>query len=182
MTLPTIQFRDIPDDGLAVDAPLSASWLGGQLEGTGIEPARDPAGVAHLRLDKSGRDVIVSGTVEAAVRAECVRCLEPVSLDLRTTFSLTLRPRPPAEPERVGGRDDIELEAQELDEDYYEHDRIELGRWVREQILLEAPSFPSCPAGCAQPLTLPVRHDAGTQGAAEIDPRLAPLKKLAKKE
>ena len=52
---------------------------------------------------------------------------------------------------------------------------------VALEVLLELPAHPRCPAGCAEPIT---QQPAGEQTPRPraIDPRLEPLKKLAKKE
>ena len=66
----------------------------------------------------------------------------------------------------------------DLDADHYENDRIELDRWVREQILLEAPVNPECPQGCAAPIQMPATEEKAERS---VDPRLAPLQKFSKK-
>jgi uncharacterized metal-binding protein YceD (DUF177 family) len=177
MPLPTIHLNEVPEDGLTVEATLDAAWLRSALVETGYEPASDPAGRATLRLDKHGRDVLLSGTVDAKLTSACVRCLTGVPLDVHAEFTLNLEPattRP-----HPGRKEEVELTADELDVDVYENDRIDLGHWVREQILLEAPAYPTCPERCAEPIEVPqpnpIERDA-------IDPRLAPLKKLTNKE
>ena len=74
--------------------------------------------------------------------------------------------------------EEVDLAPEDLDEDLYEDDRIELDRSVREQILLEAPRFPQCAGECAAPIQMPKTEAEPAHG---VDPRLAPLLKFSKK-
>lgn len=188
MALPIIQLKDIPADGLTVDASIDAGWLRRELETTGFEPASDPAGTAHVRVDLSGRDVILTGNARVKLRGECVRCLAPVELEVAPEFTLHLVPAPTAPrasnaagTPRRSKHAEVELSAEELDQDVYEDERVDLGHWVREQILLEAPAHPTCPDACANPIVAPQPADAAGERHA-IDPRLAPLQNLVTKK
>jgi uncharacterized protein len=178
MTLPILQLRDIPEDGLTLDAPLDAAWLGHVLADSGLTPAGDPAGSAHVRVQLNGREVLLTGTVEAKLRAQCVRCLADTEVSVRSEFALNLEPRPAARGPK-GKQSEVELTSDELDVDYYDDEKIDLGHWVREQILLEAPTHPVCPDGCREPISAPSAPE-GERGSP--DPRLSPLMKLVKKK
>jgi uncharacterized protein len=174
MSLPAIHLRDIPDDGLTVDAPLDGAWLGLDHADSGYSPVDARKATAHVRHEKHGRDVTLTGTVDAPVQAPCVRCLEPVALDVHADFALHLEPKPAKSPHAP--HEELDLKADELDADYYENDTIDLDRWVREQVLLEVPTHPSCPEPCVHPIVAPREERAH----GEIDPRLAPLKHFLK--
>jgi uncharacterized metal-binding protein YceD (DUF177 family) len=75
---------------------------------------------------------------------------------------------------------ELELRAEDLDADVYQDDKIDLGCWLREQVLLETPVHPRHPGDCPVPLLLPQASPAG-RGAA-VDPRLAVLKTLTLKK
>ncbi len=176
MALPSFHLRDIPDEGITVDAAIDAATMRGMLEGSEFTPAKDPAGSVHVRIDKHGRDVTLTGKVDATLHATCGRCLEPVDVTSHSDFVLHLTP-PPANVDPRRAHDELELSADELDQDHYENDRVELAHWIREQILLEAPTNPECPQGCAAPIHMPPTEEK----THEVDPRLAPLQKFSKK-
>jgi uncharacterized protein len=185
MSLPIVQLNEIPDEGLTIDAPLAADWLRDALAAAGFAPREGDVGRATLRLDRHDRDVSLSGQVEARVSAECVRCLATTPVDIAAEFTLNLRPAAPARRSSAKAAE-VELSEDELDNDVYENDRIDVGHWVREQLLLEAPAHPACEPECAVPLphvgTAPSPNPADAVGDDKIDPRLLPLKKLANKE
>jgi uncharacterized metal-binding protein YceD (DUF177 family) len=177
MALPTFQLRDIPEDGIEVDTAIDAATLRGMLEGSEFGPAGDPAGKVHVRIDKHDANVTLTGSVDATLTATCVRCLEPVEVKSHSDFTLFLTPAPAhVDPKRA--HTEVDLSADDLDEDHYENDRIELARWVREQILREAPTNPECPNGCKVPIQMPATEEKIEKS---IDPRLAPLQQFSKK-
>ncbi len=177
MTLPTFHLRDIPDDGITVDTDLDRATLLGMLEESEFTPAGDPAGHVHVRIDKHDRDVTLVGKVDAKLSATCVRCLEPCEVTSHADFVLHLTPAPAGvDPKRA--HSEVDLAESDLDADHYENDRIELDRWVREQILLEAPVNPECPQGCSAPIQMPATEEKAERS---VDPRLAPLQNFSKK-
>lgn len=176
MQLRSIHLHEIPDDGLEFDLVLDRAWLRAAFDGTGYAPDDTAAGRARVRLDKHGKEVTLTGDATARVMGECVRCLAAVKLPIEAHFVLYLEPRSAGDSH--AHKDDVELSAQELDADYYDGDVIEIGPWVREQLLLEAPNHPTCPAGCAEPIEPPA---VDVREQRTVDPRLAPLMKFAKK-
>src|SRR4051812_44158759 len=126
MALPTIQIKDIPDEGLALDVPLPAPWVRAVLEVSNLAPVGDPAGRLLARLQLSGTNALLAGTVEATVTGQCVRCLNPVNLTVRSEFALHLEPAAAAAKARHGAKEEIDLTADDLDVDHYDNDRIEL--------------------------------------------------------
>ena len=60
MSPPVVQIKNIPDEGLILEVPLTETWLRGVLEDTELAPVVSKPGRADVRLDKSGRDVIVT--------------------------------------------------------------------------------------------------------------------------
>jgi uncharacterized metal-binding protein YceD (DUF177 family) len=171
MRLPSVQLRDIPESGLDLEPVLSAAWLREALEGTGAEPTSDPAGSVHVRLDRSDPDVIVNVRGAVRVRATCVRCLEPVELEVPCTTALLLEPASSASRATRPG-EERELSADDLDKDVYHDDKIDLAHWIREQILVELPAHPTH-EDCRPP------HAAEAE-VARRDPRLAVLEKFKK--
>lgn len=176
MGIPSFHIRDIPEDGMTVDVAIDTATMRGLLEGSEYAPADESCGSAHVQIDRHERAVTLTGSVDATLRASCVRCLEPIDVKAHADFTLYLTPAASAKPHRAN--EEIELSADELDQDHYVDDRIELAPWLREQILLEAPTFPECPNGCAAPIKMPA---IVVQTEHKVDPRLAPLQKFSKK-
>ena len=176
MAPPVILFDRIPDDGLQQEVVLDEAWLTEVLTETGLMAVPGVAGSAFVRLDKDGRNVFLSGRFEASAQADCVACLERVTLSLGADLVLHLEPAAgkPAKPTH----EEVELSRDELDVDVYTDDRIDLAHWLREAILLEAPLHPRhevCPVKLEMPMAPPSARDV-------IDPRLAPLARFIKKE
>jgi uncharacterized metal-binding protein YceD (DUF177 family) len=171
MSLSPVHLRDIPESGLDIEPVLSAAWLREALDGTGAEPTADPAGVLHVRLDRSDPDVILNVRGAVRVRATCVRCLEPIEFDVPCTTALLLEPAAKASRAPRPG-EEHELSADDLDKDVFHDDKIDLAHWIREQILVELPAHP-------------VHEDCRPPSAAEVevtrrDPRFAALEKFKK--
>lgn len=176
---PTLHVESIPEDeGLSLDLALDKEWLEGVFADAAMRVAPGSRSTARVRLDKSGRDVTLSGEVAARVVATCVACLEEVELPIRSEFQLHLSPAKPHGAAKA--HEEVELSPDELDADVFTDDKIELSHWLREQLLLEAPVHPRHEGDCPAPLHLPPSTPAVRE--REIDPRLAPLLKLAKKE
>lgn len=174
MSPPILPVLSIPDDGMELPVALDAAWLRGALEDTGFSPRGDGPTRVLVRLDRDKRDVVVSGHFDIALHATCVACLEPFDLRVEGDLQLVLEPKPKAP---TKAHEEIELKAAELDVDYYEDDQIDLGRWLREAILVEAPVHPRHEGQCPVPLTAVTDHPERDPG--DIDPRLLPLLKLS---
>jgi uncharacterized metal-binding protein YceD (DUF177 family) len=171
MSFSTIHLRDIPESGLDLEPAVSASWLREALSGTEVEPAADPAGTLRLRLDRSGDDVVLNIRGSVRVRATCVRCLDAIELELPCTTALLLEPSSKGSRAAKHG-EEHELSEDDLDRDVYHDDKIDLGQWIREQILVELPAHPAHEE-CNPP------HTPATE-VTRRDPRLAVLEKFKK--
>lgn len=175
---PSIRIESIPEEGLQLELSLDTSWLTSVLADAQMAPAAGKHGVARVRLDLSEKDVIVSGSVKASLTAACVACLEDVTLPVEGEFTLVLSPASSQRARKPN--EEVELTSDELDTDVYEDDTIQLSHWLREQILLAAPVHPRHEGDCPRPLITTAPTNGGTP--REIDPRLAPLMKLTRKE
>jgi uncharacterized metal-binding protein YceD (DUF177 family) len=115
-----IKFEHIPDAGLTLEQDFSAEKLSELLD----EPTRDlcynatkPAHV-EFNLERSGKDVLLTGGGEFTLSHPCVRCLEPVEIKHELVLDLKL-----------------------------EHpEEIDLEESMREELFLELPGYPTC--GC----------------------------------
>jgi uncharacterized protein len=142
--------------------------------GEGLELA-GPIGLA-VRLARTNRGILARGRVTAPLRRICARCLDPyveeVTVPIEEEFLPSVDP--------VSGAmavTDEEPEAQRIDE----HNELDLGPVVRDELSLTEPMHPlcspDCPGLCA---VCGVRLISGPHDHEdeEIDPRLAPLARL----
>jgi len=116
--------------------------------GLGIEVIGVPEGSAvelDLRLESVVEGVLVTGTVEAELKGECVRCLEPIEQELETDFQ-ELYYYPEAD-NRFGGSsteaDDEDEEASRLEGDLFDLEPV-----LRDAVVLALPLQPVCQDDC----------------------------------
>ncbi|CAM5255377.1 MULTISPECIES: YceD family protein [Streptomyces] len=124
-----------------VDAPkdLGIQGVVGVPEGAPME--------LELRLESVMEGVLVTGTARATAKGECVRCLEPVELELEADFQEMFtypdaddRGRVIAEP-----GDDAEDDEDRL---FVEDGLIDLEPVLRDAVVLALPMQPVCQEGC----------------------------------
>ena len=99
-------------------------------------------GVAEL-LNHSLGEIRLQGNLQVAVASPCDRCLEPVSLPIRSPFDLVYMPASEA---AVGGEDEIDEAAVEVG--YYEGNGLQLNDVLREVVLLALPMQLVCDENC----------------------------------
>ncbi|MEV8595586.1 YceD family protein [Streptomyces sp. NPDC052012] len=125
-----------------VDAPKDLGIAGviGVPEGAPVE--------LELRLESVMEGVLVTGTARATAEGECVRCLEPLELDLDADFQEMFsypdaddRGRVIAEP--AGDAEDDE------DRLFVEDGLIDLETVLRDAVVLALPMQPVCREDCA---------------------------------
>ena len=174
-----VTVSQIPPEGQQVTTGVSAADL--HLEGE--ETFRlEPGASVEVHAEKGDEDSVhVRGTVSARLRLQCSRCLKdyvvaaPAPLDL---FYL---------PHRAGdtdeSADEVELSDRDMVVAYYEGDTLDIGDAIREHLLLDVPMKRLCREDCQGlcarcgkdlnegPCTCPPEE-------ADVDPRLAGLKKL----
>jgi uncharacterized protein len=128
-----IRVSELEAEGLAVEevsrfssAFTDPSW---RLEGLSL----------HLTPD--GKDVLVSGEIQATVPQDCGRCLE--SFPARVTARVDVRVTP-----APVGADSVELGVDDLDTDFYVNDELDLASLVATETTLALPMKPLCRADC----------------------------------
>jgi len=96
-------------------------------------------------VHKSSRAVIqIVGTIRGTVQVFCDRCLKSFDCPIQTSFNICMLPVPTDLQEH-----DLELEEDELNENYYVEPSIDLKQIVREQIILDLPLKMVCAEDCA---------------------------------
>jgi DUF177 domain-containing protein len=106
-----------------------------------LEPIR-----VRCRLVLMEETVFVSGDADAPTVLQCVRCLCAVPFRLRPSFQLTLQPKKKDSGKSPG--EYHELHREEMDENFYSGEEVDLGELVREQLLLAVPAYPLCRTDC----------------------------------
>jgi uncharacterized protein len=175
-----IPVHDLDAAGRPVCLPIRVSWMRGAFEETDVNPA-DADGRLELRVSKSGADVIVRGTVDAAVLVACSRCLEPARVAvhedisaLAVQSSINDRTR-----EHAGARGGNVDPKEDVDSDLirYDGDTLVLDDLVRDVLLLGIPMLPLCSESC--PGIRPELSQPSVETSG-VDPRLRPLLHLRK--
>ena len=178
---------------------LEQSWLASALADTEASPRG--SGSVEVSLSKDGRQVIVKGRIKAPLTMPCARTLDPVDVDVDTELLLMLSPAPaPAPPvkaskkkrkgskiEQERGKDsgrlakERALSDRDAAQDFYSGDEIVLDDFVREFVVLELPMFPlrSDLREVDNPAIPGPPEQASAGTGNRIDPRLAPLAKIA---
>jgi uncharacterized metal-binding protein YceD (DUF177 family) len=200
-----VSVADLENGPKEVSLSLSEAWLRDVLEPAGASPRG--AGSVTLELTKQGHEVMVRGHAKFGVTLPCVVTLDPVDFDLRPEIFLMLKPGPAerrgGEPsgakKRPGAADPKPIkrkkrsnapsasaaetapEEDEATRDTYQGDEIVLDDYVREFLLLELPLYPRRPDLPSPEESLVSRPLAGPTSEKSIDPRLAPLAKLAER-
>lgn len=99
----------------------------------------------EFRLEAVMEGVLVTGTAEAAIEAECSRCLDPISDTVEAEFQELFRYG--ADDDLIGGDPLTDEEAEQ--EDYHlQDDLIDLEPVVRDAVVLALPLSPLCREDC----------------------------------
>lgn len=176
-----LNVHDIEASGKSYHFAVPATWVRDVLQGSGLRADMTAAdGSLDLRADRSGKDILVTGTLRSRVVTDCVRCLEDAGIDvdvqlawLFTARGPNLRPEP----------DESVVTPDELDREFYSGDEIELDEIIREHLILEVPMQPLCAADCPgieipEHVRPPADFGQGGRNGGP-DPRLTPLQELA---
>jgi uncharacterized metal-binding protein YceD (DUF177 family) len=202
-----VSVADLENGPKEVSFTLSEAWLRDVLEPAGASP-HGPGSVT-VELTKQGREVMVRGHAHFVATLPCVVTLDPVDFDLKPEIFLLLAPGPaetsrskkpaagtppnnpgakaspgrvPRQKKRARAEDDEpELSGGEATRDTFQGDEIVLDDFVREFLLLELPLYPRRPDLPSPEESIVSRPLAGPTGEQSIDPRLAPLAKIAER-
>jgi uncharacterized protein len=170
---------ELPEEPVEIEKTLEVNWLEGFLGGKNQTGCRafSPQ-IFQGRVQRVGMDVIVQADFLMQLDAECARCLKSFRLDLPIKFQLTLRPRPQhQDPLPI----EQELTSEDIDQDFYDNDVVDLGSIIREQIMLALPMVPRCSEECRGLCTTCGQDlNQGECGCdrTDVDPRWAALKTI----
>jgi uncharacterized protein len=134
------------------------------------------------RIDRTGVDVRVRGSLKAQVTAPCDRCLEPVVIPVDREFDLYYT----RSDEETADAGEKELQLRDLDFAFLQGEEIDLDELVHEQLALTLPVRVLCQEDC-RGLCPECGIDRNRESCAcqpPMDPRwqaVADLKEQAKK-
>lgn len=167
----TIAVTELDAGGKAFDFPVRAAWVRGALEDHEATTAGTDGKLA-LRASKSGHDVVVHGTLDAALTVPCARCLETTTLNVHADISVLYVPA--SRLLREGSNEEISQE--EADTLPFEGETVVLDDLVRDELVLGVPMIPLCSEDCPGMSPAPLDQEKGDK---PLDPRLAPLLSFA---
>jgi uncharacterized protein len=170
------KIKDIPSEGLVVDQEIPRSLFADALEGLDADLGATTGSVrAELSKDRDD-NVFARGDVKALVTVPCSNCLGPALVKVSAPLKLTfVAPGEDEDADSDNPLDDVDVSA---------HDGLEvdLGAFLREQLILAVPMSPRCRDNCAGLCATCGQNknerDCGHKPPALGDPRLAALKNL----
>jgi uncharacterized metal-binding protein YceD (DUF177 family) len=193
-----IPLHDLDTHGKDFVFALDASWLNGQLEGTGVSGDASTPGEVTVHAQRNGTEILVHGSARARLIAQCGRCLNGTPVNVSCDLAALYAPRAAGAVDHADDTDeDLDVDPDEPDREFYTGDQVEIDDLVRDYLLLELPMQPRCDPPCD--LDIPedgsragwrasthMRAPEGvsstkSSGERGLDPRLAPLQKLAQK-
>ena len=201
-----IELSHVLDDGQEVKLDVSAEQFPIEKSELRLLDRVELAG----RLDRVDNVAFrLGGSFNATVELSCVRCLEPLRLELDECLDLLFlppsanvgpgkpdKPGKPHRPDKSGkaskfsesskpGRweEEGELKDEDLAVSFYQDDKIDVGLLIREQVYLALPMKPICCDDCqglCSGCGTNLNSSSCNCASEAVDPRLASLKTLLK--
>ncbi len=134
-----IKVADIPEEGLKLDLTYEAA----DFEGLGEEVRVSSRVTAVFSLKKIETTVYLTGGMEADAELACSRCGKPFEVHLTAQFKLDMVPA-----ESLSREEERELQAGDLEVEFYKNGVIDFKDFLREQVLLQVPMKPLCVEDC----------------------------------
>ena len=136
-----LRIEDLPRAGRRFSGRLPGDVGGADLD-AGARPAADAEYEVHVR--RAGDELHVRGEVRTTAEVPCDRCLTAVPVTVDRAFDLTYHAAASAPDDA-----ETELDATDLDVDYYDGSGLDLGAVVTEQVALALPMKVLCRQDCA---------------------------------
>lgn len=96
-----------------------------------------------IRINKEGREIVVSGEIRAGVQLSCNRCLGPASSSIEGGFSFRMVPQ-----KEVSSSEEIELHEEEMEVEFFSGNEVDVRRIIAEQVYLNVPIKVVCRKDC----------------------------------
>jgi len=97
----------------------------------------------QVEIFRTGRDVFIRGLTTTTIEMNCIRCLGNFDFPLKAEFRYALSPS-----DDKALSPEMEINGEDLYLLYYQGDSIDIAPLIREQILLNIPSYPLCRESC----------------------------------
>jgi uncharacterized metal-binding protein YceD (DUF177 family) len=185
-----IPLHDLDTLGKDFVFALDASWLERAFQGTGVsgDVSAGPGSV-EVHAQRNGKEILVHGKAKACLVAECARCLKGLPVLVGCDLAALYAPNESGVVADTADDDLDDVDPDKPDREFYTGDNVEIDELVRDYLLLELPMQPRCELGWKCPnLDVPEHmrssdgvHSSTGFGEHGVDPRLAPLQKLASK-
>jgi uncharacterized protein len=136
----------IPEEGLSVQFSLAGGLLRDFSSAAGPEGGQDD--FVLEKVDVAGsikryrQSLSFTGHISTVLKTTCARCLEMAQFPVTADFSYTLLPA------TVSGKDEVELQTEDLEIEHYEGEIIDLAPLIAEQVLLQIPMKVLCRESC----------------------------------
>jgi len=174
-----INIGHIPEEGLNLHFDKHGDWFLNALP----ETEKSELSLSRVDVDWSVRKlketIMIEGSFETALTANCSRCLAVTTLPIKNHFRYMLVPKD------THKKEDQELSSEDLEFGFFESDLVDLDTILYEQIMLQIPIKILCRDAC-KGLCCHCGTDLNTASCncsnGFTDERLAVLKKFKKKE
>jgi len=171
----------ISEEDNSFEQVLEQDWLASVLEGRHSSEFR-PAGSQTVTVwaRRSGADVLLHADTSIPMKTDCASCLREFELEVPVNFSLTFKPRPG---NRGNLPQDLELTRDDLEENYYQGESIDLEEILREQVILALPMYPRCGESCqglCPVCGVNLNEKSCSCEREEVDPRWVALRTITK--
>lgn len=137
-----INLTILPEEGLQLSFSKDGAWFQKCFAREELPEFSLENADAHCLITRSGSNIYIRGNLSVTITGECARCLKPAKFSSGGDFTYTLAP------EKAETSREIELSAEDLEQDYYHGDFIDLTPIICEQILLQAPMKILCAGDC----------------------------------
>jgi uncharacterized protein len=131
-----INVANLPADGNIIDLHIKK-------ENVSVKEITDDVHV-HARVHKSGNSYNVKGFAEYDLRLKCSRCLKDIKQYKKRNFSLEFKEKADYAIEGKSVRETDESESENI----AANDYINLGPFLRDEIILSIPMKPLCNEEC----------------------------------
>lgn len=136
------KIKEIGEGGINLSVQVREAWLATECPDASL--GLSEAGVQFEgRLEPVGEGYLLRGTLRGELTAPCARCLEPAPVHIEAPIAVTFVERD--EPE-ISNDDDEDAQDDVIS---FQHGVIDVGRPIRDEILLNVPMSPICRPDCA---------------------------------
>ncbi|MBN2467853.1 MAG: DUF177 domain-containing protein [Deltaproteobacteria bacterium] len=138
------RIEDITPEGVTTTGEFTREWLEGLFQGKGMLEIACPSPLFYeMHLSRSENTVCVSGRIDLTVDLACSRCLEKFVSHINPDFKYSFLP---AQSQELSA--EKELLKEDLEQDFYSVDGVDIEEIIQEQISLAMPYSPLCREEC----------------------------------